>query len=118
MARRKSIDRFEVKEVVLNLIDLRFSVDAVAYMMNKSAPNTYAHIKSAGRMANREVIRQYPTGVSEHAKACINKLFPDSPWMSHHLLASAQASTRSPAMPPASGAKRGSRKYAKRKKAV
>lgn len=88
--RTKTINRSEMKEVVLNLIDLGFSTDAVSHMLKMTPTNVYAHLRSANRVVNRRVVRLKPAGVNPLASSRINLVFPESPCLSLHLLAVAQ----------------------------
>lgn len=72
---KRKIARGEMRETVLNLIDLGFTVSAVASMLGKTQPNIYAHLKSSKRMAKREIIRRIPVEVTPGAKAAIRKVF-------------------------------------------
>lgn len=55
--RLKKMSRSEGRQLILNLIDLGFTVPAVAFMLQMTDVNIYLHLKRAGRMKNRKVIR-------------------------------------------------------------
>lgn len=81
--RRKKLTRIENRELIIRLIDLGFTVGAVAYMLSMTDMNVYAHLKKEGRMEGRKVLR-YPLWserggtmvmLSDESVAAVRKLY-------------------------------------------
>lgn len=90
--RPKTIERSDIKEVVINLIDLGFSAAAVGFMLNMTPTNVYAHLRSMDRMNGRNIVRGFPSKIHSRAYDRIGRIFPDQPWVGTHLLAAARQS--------------------------
>lgn len=71
---KRKIYRSEIGDTVLNLIDLRFSVAAVAFMVNRTEANIYAHLRRSDRMGEREVIRRKPKVILDSSMAAMRRL--------------------------------------------
>ena len=56
----KKLSRHEVHRTTLDLIDLGFTVAAVAFMTSNTPTAIYGHLENAGRMKDRQVIRKDP----------------------------------------------------------
>lgn len=70
-----------MKDTVLNLTDLGFTVGAIAFMLNKTPVNIYAHLKSAGRMKDRAVVRRNVSALTPAAAAAVRKVYSQPVWL-------------------------------------
>ena len=93
--------RAEVRATVINLIDLGFTVSAVAHMVNKTPMAIYHHLNQAGRMKGRTVSRGFPHDVTRGAVFAIKKVFADPQWVVLPLMALAQQGASLSASPSA-----------------
>lgn len=75
---KRKVLRNEAHETILNLIDLGFTAPAVTYMLNRSGPAIYHHLKRAGRMKGRKIIRKQPDLYNPAVQAAMRKVF-DNP---------------------------------------
>ena len=87
---QRKIPRNEMQDTVVNLIDLQFSAGAVAFMLNKTKPNIYSHLKRAGRMEGRNIIRCKPDSMTSGSAAAMRRLCSDPQWVAVSLLTTPQ----------------------------
>lgn len=83
---RRKVNRDEVQATVVNLIDLNFSAAAVGFMLNKTMPNIYTHLKNAGRMNGRTIIRRPTSKVLESSQAAMRRLSSNPEWAAASIL--------------------------------
>ena len=76
---KRKINRAEIHETVVNLIDLGFAPMCVSWMVNRTPAVVYFHLKRAGRMkANSDVVRKVPAEVTAGAWAAMRRVFRNS----------------------------------------
>lgn len=83
---KRKIHRNEMRDTVVNLIDLHFSVAAIAFMTQKTEVNIYSHLKAADRMKGRDIIRKEAVGISDAARAALRRLSSNPRWLAMSLL--------------------------------
>lgn len=72
---KRKIHRAEMRETVVNLIDLGFTPRAISAMLNKTEANIYAHLKAAHRLKDRKITRKKPVEIDPASKAAMRKVF-------------------------------------------
>lgn len=72
---KRKIARNEMHETVINLIDLGFTAPAVAYMVSRSGPVVYKHLKSGGRMKGNRVTPHPTCEITEGAASAMRRVF-------------------------------------------
>lgn len=73
--KRKAIARGDMRDTVVNLIDLGFTAPVVAYMLNRSGPAIYKHLKTGGRMKGNKIIPRSTNTVTEGAASAMRRVF-------------------------------------------
>ena len=116
MPRMKKLSRHEVHRTTLDLIDLGFTVAAVAFMTSKTPTAIYGHLENAGRMKNRQVIREEPIFVGGLVTRYVGRIIsePECTVPILKLLARLATKVSSPAAHPAGATRRGSKPSAKK----
>lgn len=82
----KKLDRSESREILLNLTDLGFTVQAIAFMLNKTEANIYALLTRAGRKKGRDILRYKPSMPNAETRKYIGRVFSDVEFFIHPVL--------------------------------
>lgn len=72
---KRKINRSEMHDTVVNLLDLGFTAPGIAHMVNRTPAVVYHHLKQAGRMKGRILIRQAPAILNGSTLAAMRKVF-------------------------------------------
>lgn len=93
---KRKVYRNEVQSTVANLLDLGFTVAAIAFMLNMTTANIYTHLKNAKRMKGRVFTPQCPRSMPDATQASLRRLFREPRWINLDMM----AQTLSGATPP------------------
>lgn len=74
---KRKITRGEMRETIVNLIDLGFTANAVSVMTGCTVVNVYSHLKKSGRMEGRNIVRSIPDSVIDASKAAMRRMFSE-----------------------------------------
>lgn len=72
---KRKINRNEMHQTVVNLSDLGFTVPGISHMVNRTTAVVYFHLKQAGRMKGRDIIRKSPGPMEPSSLAAMRKVF-------------------------------------------
>lgn len=75
MSRMKVLNQQEYRKAVASLVDLGFTVPAIAYITGKSHPATYTLLDRMGRWKNGEMVRLSPNQVDPQAVRFMERVF-------------------------------------------
>lgn len=100
---KRKINRSEMHKTVIDLIDLGFTVPGVTHMVGRTAPVVYHHLKQAGRMKGKTIIRKPPGDIDAGALAAMRKVFHDPECAVLPMIALARAGQTASVIQPTSG---------------
>ena len=99
MARYKKLQRDEVGATALNMLDIGFTVSAIAAMLKKNKVTLYSHLRRAGRTANRTILRKPCDHISAQTYAHASRMFADPEYVLLHMMVVAKQSAAQQQVP-------------------
>lgn len=78
MPRMKTLSRSENRVAIANLLDLGFTVGAIAYMTGKTDVTIYTLLERMGRKKGRTLLRHDPVHLDAHAFKYMQRMFSDA----------------------------------------
>jgi hypothetical protein len=85
MSRMKQLTRTENRAAIANLLDLGFTVPAIAYMTGKTDVTIYTLLERMGRKKGRTVMRHDPIHIDPHAFRYVQRVFGDAHCIIPHI---------------------------------
>lgn len=114
MSRMKKPSRLESHMTTLELVDLGFTVAAIAFMTSRTPAAVYKQLGNAGRMKGGGILRRSPSLSNGLSTRYAARIFAEPEWTMEILNIMAKLATRSLAPPPAGETSVGSRKSVKK----
>lgn len=85
MSRMKTLTRTENRAAIANLLDLGFTVPAIAYMTGKTDVTIYTLLERMGRKNGRDVMRHDPIHLDANAFRYMQRVFGDAHCVVPHI---------------------------------
>ena len=90
MSRMKTLTREENRKAVANLVDLGFTVQAIAFMTKKSEQNIYILLERMGRKKGGVIDRHDPETMDANAYRYVQRLFSEAQVVLPHVWGAAR----------------------------